>query len=56
MASGVSALSGIVANGHQVLPTFPPPSLFIPYGGFSPVRLEASLAILRPSETCPGFV
>jgi len=25
MASCVSALSSIVANGHQVLPTFPPP-------------------------------
>ena len=36
MASCVSALSSIVANGHQVLPTFPPPPRFIPYGGFSP--------------------
>jgi hypothetical protein len=44
MASCVSALSSIVANGHQVLPSFPPPPLFIPYGGFSPVRLEASLS------------
>ena len=44
MASCVSALSSIVANGHQVLPTFPPPPLFIPYGGFSPVRLKASLS------------
>ena len=35
MASCVSALSSIVANGHQVLPSFPPPPLFIPYGGFS---------------------
>jgi hypothetical protein len=40
MASRVSALSSIVANGHQVIPTFPPPPLFIPYGEFSPVRLE----------------
>jgi len=56
MASCVSALSGIVANGHQVLPTFPPPSLFIPYGGFSPVRLEASLVVLHPSATVPGCV
>ena len=40
MASNVSALSSIVANGHQVMPTFPPPPLFIPYGEFSPVRLE----------------
>ena len=40
MASCVSALSSIVANGHQVIPTFPPPPRFIPYGEFSPVRLE----------------
>jgi len=44
MASCISALSSIVANGHQVLLSFPPPPLFIPYGGFSPVRLEASLS------------
>src|SRR5208337_1077363 len=56
MASGVSALSSIVANGHQVLPTFPPPPQLIPYGGFCPVRLEASLIILRPSATVPGCV
>jgi len=30
MASAVSALSSIVANGHQILPSFPPPPLFIP--------------------------
>jgi hypothetical protein len=40
MASDVSALSSIVANGHQVMPTVPPPPRFIPYGEFSPVRLE----------------
>jgi hypothetical protein len=56
MASCVSALPSIVANGHQVLPSFSPLPLFIPYGGFSPVRLEASLVLLRPSETRPGFV
>jgi hypothetical protein len=52
----VSALSGIVANSPRVMPTFPPPPLFIPYGGFSPVRLEASLVLPRPSETLRGFV
>jgi hypothetical protein len=52
----VSALSGIVANSPRVMPTFPPPPLFIPYGGFSPVRLEASLVLLRPSESFRGFV
>ena len=51
MASCVSALSSIVANSPRVMPTFPPPSLFIPYGGFSPVRLEASLVLLRTSIT-----
>jgi hypothetical protein len=56
MASAVSALSSIVANGPQVVLTVPPPPRFIPYGGFSPVRLEASLVILHPSETVPGFV
>jgi hypothetical protein len=56
MASAVSALSSIVANGHQIVPTVPPPPRFIPYGGFSPVRLEASLVILHPSEAVTGFV
>jgi hypothetical protein len=28
--SEVSALSSIVANGHQLLPKFPPPSLTMP--------------------------
>jgi len=37
MASDVSALSRIVANGHQVVPTFPPPPRFVPYGEFSQV-------------------
>src|ERR1035438_6121363 len=41
MASCVSALSSIVANGHQVLPSFPPPPLFIPYGGFSRIKCGA---------------
>ena len=48
MASDVSALSSIVADGHQVMPSFPPPPRFIPYGGFSPVRLET-----QPSRTMP---
>ena len=56
MASAVSALSSIVANGHQIVPTAPPPPRFIPYGGFSPVRLEASRDILHPSEAVPDFV
>jgi hypothetical protein len=27
---------------------------FIPYAGFSPVRLEGSLVIMRPSAAVPG--
>src|ERR1039458_6565 len=38
MASAVSALSSIVATGHQVLPTFPPPSLIILYSGYSRIK------------------
>jgi len=39
--SCVSALSGFVANGRQTVhPVSPSPSK-IPYGGFSPVRLQA---------------
>ena len=56
MASGVSALSGIVANSPRVMPIFAPPPLFMTYGGFSPVRLEVSLIILHPSEAVPGCV
>ena len=35
MASFVSALSSIVANSLQVMPTFPPPPILIAYSGFS---------------------
>ena len=35
MASFVSALSSVVANSPRVMPKFPPPPLFIPYGWFS---------------------
>src|ERR1700690_1909861 len=41
MASDVSALSSIVAKGHQVMPTFPPPPRFIPYGEFSRIKCGA---------------
>jgi len=56
MASCVAALASVVANSQQVLPTFPPPPLIIPYGGFAPVRLEASLAAPCPSAAVPGGV
>ena len=48
--SVVSALSGCVAHGCQLnAPVFPSPSK-IPYGGFSPVRLQTELCAPRPSR------
>jgi len=44
MASDVSALSSCVANGHQVLHSVSSSPSKIPYGGFSPVRLQTELA------------
>ena len=35
MTSNVSALSSVVAKSHQPSTSFPPPPLFIPYGGVS---------------------
>jgi len=40
-ASNVSALSSIVANGHQAIHFVSSAPSKIPYGGFSPVRLQA---------------
>ena len=46
----VSALSGCVAKGCQLnAPVFPSPSK-IPYGGFSPVRLQTERCMPRPSH------
>jgi hypothetical protein len=56
MASAGSALSRIVANGHPIVPTVSPPPPFIPYGGSSPVRLEACRVLLRPAEAVTGCV
>ena len=39
-ASSVSALSGFVANGRRTLHSVFSPLSKIPYGGFSPVRLQ----------------
>ncbi len=51
MASGMSALSSFVANGHRAVhPVSSSPSE-IPYGGFSPVRLQTGLG---PSPSPPG--
>jgi hypothetical protein len=41
MASNVSALSSFVANGHQAIHVVSSAPSKIPYGGFSPVRLQA---------------
>ena len=43
MTSDVSALSGSVANGHQAIHSVSPAPSKIPYGGFSPVRLQTRL-------------
>ena len=52
MTSNVSALSGIVANGHQAIHVvFSAPSK-IPYCGFSPVRLQTRLRPRPPSQAC----
>jgi hypothetical protein len=52
MTSDVSALSGFVANGHQTLHLVSPAPSKIPYGGFSPVRLQTCLTPRPPS---PAF-
>src|SRR5208337_1496824 len=41
MTSSVSALSGIVANGHQAIHFVSSAPSKIPYGGFSPVKCGA---------------
>ena len=52
MASNVSALSGIVANGHQTIHFVSSAPSKIPYGGFSPVRLQTRAAPQPPSQAC----
>ena len=48
VTSAVSALSSCVANGHQSVHHVSSSPSKIPYGGFSPVRLQAG-SPLRPS-------
>jgi hypothetical protein len=50
-ASDVSALSGSVANGRQAVHHVSSPPSKIPYGGFSPVRLQTGL---RPQPSLPA--
>ena len=54
MTSSVSALSGIVANGHQAIHFVSSAPSKIPYGGFSPVRLQAGCQPC-PSPPLRGF-
>ena len=50
MTSVVSALSGCVANSHQAIHLVSSTPSKIPYGGFSPVRLQTSLTPQPPSR------
>jgi len=52
MTSNVSALSGCVANGHQTIHFVSSAPSKIPYGGFSPVRLQTHLTPRPPSQAC----
>ena len=53
MASAVSALSSIVANGHQILPPFAPPPLIMPCGGFSLTTVGSQPRRLAPFRRRP---
>jgi hypothetical protein len=52
MTSSVSIVSDFVANGHQIIPNVSCSPSKIPYGGFSPVRLQTRFQP-RPSSTLP---
>jgi len=52
MASSVAALSGIVANGHQAIHFVSSAPSKIPYGGFSPVRLQTHFMQRPSSQAC----
>lgn len=52
VASNVSALSSGVANGHQTMHHVSSSLSKIPYGGFSPVRLQTG-SPRRPSSSTP---
>ena len=51
VTSDVSALWGFVANGHRAMHSVSSSPSEIPYGGFSPVRLQTGLG---PSPSLPG--
>src|SRR6266498_5865485 len=50
ITSNVSTLSGVVANGHQAIHFVSSAPSKIPYGGFSPVRLQTRLTPRPPSR------
>ncbi len=52
MTSSVSIVSDFVANGHQIIPNDSCSPSKIPYGGFSPVRLQTGFQP-RSSSTRP---
>ena len=56
MTSNVSALSGSVANGHQAIHFVSSAPSKIPYGGFSPVRLQTRLRPRPPSPAPPRWL
>ena len=56
MTSSVSTLSGFVANGHQAIHFVSSAPSKIPYGGFSPVRLQTRLLPRPPSQACPRLL
>jgi hypothetical protein len=55
-ASIVSALSGVVANGRQTMTFVSSTPSKIPYGGFSPVRLQTSARRDHLPTGCPAVI
>ena len=53
MTSSVTTFSGCVANGHQTIHFVSSAPSKIPYGGFSPIRLQTRLTPRPPSPACP---
>jgi len=56
VTSNVSAPSGFVANGHQALHFVSSTPSKIPYGGFSPVRLQTRFTQRPPSQAYPRLL
>jgi len=56
LTSNVSALSGFVAKSHQALHFVSSAPSKIPYGGFSPVRLQTRLRPRPPSPAPPRWL